>query len=376
MIRARISAVLSAMLIAQFGVSICLSGVYLLSVIYGFASGYALPTTAIFHLVPATERIIGFEPSLATTLLVVAACGATTSWLARLGVLDRMRIEMTENVLARMARPWGVLLPLCILLIIVNSGGWSGHYTGHPSGSMSVLNLMPWSDAIVYFGSSLDRATLDIWGTVPARRPLAQALRDVTVFLSAYSQPITVLLQTTLIAFAYGSNLTARLRWAAIAVACAAAVVGLNTALSFLYSPVESVSSASFNFTLCGISVGGSWKDCYYQLYADEIAQLQNDQRALTALMLQKAMANIAAHPGVVLLSFTKNILNYVWDLPDLYLTGFRWFRVRWKFVLIIAVSAGLTAAMRKRGARTERIIWTGLFLSTLASAAIIYADD
>src|SRR5947209_7483136 len=221
MIRARISAVLSAMLIAQFGVSICLSGVYLLSVIYGFASGYALPTTAIFHLVPATERIIGFEPSLATTLLVVAACGATISWLARLGVLDRPRIETTEIVLARMARSWGVLLPLCVLLVIVNSGGWSGHYTGHPSGSMSVLNLMPWSDAIVYFGSSLDRATLDIWGTVPARRPLAQALRDVTVFLSAYSQPITVLLQTTLIAF--GLTLTAarilawRGIWSAIA---------------------------------------------------------------------------------------------------------------------------------------------------------------
>src|SRR5438309_4160588 len=117
MIRARISAVLSAMLIALFGVSISLSGAFLLSVVYGFVAGFALPTTAIFHLIPATELVIGFEPSLATALLVIAACGVTVSWLAWFGVLDRTRIETTENVIERMARSWGVFLPLCVLLV-------------------------------------------------------------------------------------------------------------------------------------------------------------------------------------------------------------------------------------------------------------------
>ncbi len=454
-----------------FGLGISLSSLYLAFALYGIASGYALPTVAIFRLIPGTEEIIRVEPYLSNLVLAVAAAGATVSWMGYAGILERDRIASLESRLESLARRWGIPSVLCLLLIIVSSGGWSGRDTGHPSTAWDILNLLPQSDAITYFGSSLDRASLNSWGDIPARRPLAQSLRDGLVFIAGYSHPGTILLQTASVsvgislaaarilhwrgvwaavafvglalalvrgflgtmmtepighaiaffscaylcdalrlhsrghaavallgitmglmvragsmltvpflvlwfALAFSTNARTRARFAAIGVVCVGAIFSINALLSAIYSPPGVVSGASISLTLCGLSVGGGWGDCYLRLYGNEVAGFHGNEPAIMAFLLQKALTNIADNPGVLLHSMIMNSVNYVLQLPGIFLKRTNTDHALEVNLISIPILAGLGVDLWRRGAKKETTFWAGFFISTLASAAVIYADD
>ena len=459
---------LTALLVAIIGLCVFNLG----TVVYGFAIGDALPTTTIFRLVPQAELLVRMEPSLSSIILAVAAIGAILSWLGWAGILNSDLVGETETSLGRIARRWGLVLTLCVLLVIINSGGWAGHYAAHASGGWGILNLVPWSDSITYFGSSLDRATVDAWGVLPARRPFAQALRDVDVFAAGYSEPMAVLLQTVLISFGlaltagriiawrglwagiafvgfavcilggylatmmteplgwilaffssaylcdairfrsrraalialtgltmalavragsmltipfmvvwvgfgFGSDLRSKIRWTAIGTACVLAVFGVNALLQAMYAPANAAPAASFAQTLCGLSIGGAWGDCYHTLYhIDDDPVLSTDDRALAAFMLRKTIENIEQHPTVLLFSLVRNAGNYLSGLKDIYLAQSNQDWPRLTLGIIFVMALAMTAVLWRRRVAGEAGFWIGFFLSTAVSAAIIYADD
>jgi hypothetical protein len=461
-LRRSLSAAISAFTIALIFVALITSGVFLLATAYGIAAGYALPSTAIFFLADWSTALIGAEPRMTTGLIVAALSGACICWLAKLGVLDPVVVAKMEQLAGTLLRRGGVLAVIALLLLIASSGGWSGRYTAHPSASWGLFNIVPWSDSIVYFGSSLDRATLNSWGDVAARRPMAQALRDATLFATGYFEPAAILLQTVGVALAlamaagrivawrgvwagiafvalaalglrpylgsmmtepialafaflacgylcdavryrspphalvavtaiaaalvmragslftlpalilcmavaFGPDTRTRLRWAFLGIACVIAVFGLGVALQVAYAPASAAGAASIALPLCGISVGGSWGDCF-RLYAKEIKDLQQDDRAIMLLLLEKAMQNFVGNPAVALASIARNLTKYLTDFPGVYFSGPH------KVWFMAAVALGLVATWWKH--RGEAAFWIVFFASTAASAAIIYADD
>ncbi|MBX9907356.1 MAG: hypothetical protein K2Z25_01445 [Beijerinckiaceae bacterium] len=461
-LRRNLSTAISAFTIGLVLLALFTSGVFLLATGYGIATGYALPSTAIFSLADWSTVLVDAEPRIPAGLIVTALSGACICWLAKLGVLDPVVVAKMEQSVGSLLRRGGLFAVIALLLLIASSGGWSGRYTAHPSASWGLFNIVPWSDSIVYFGSSLDRATLNSWGDVAARRPMAQALRDATLFLTGYFEPTAILLQTVGVALAlaiaagrivawrgtwagiafvafaalalrpylgsmmtepialgftflacaylfdavryrspphalvavtaiaaalvmragslftlpalllcmavaFGPDMRTRLRWALLGTVCIIAVFGLGVALQVAYAPASAAGAASIALPLCGISVGGSWGDCF-RLYAKEITDLQQNDRAIMLLLLQKAMQNIVTDPGIALTSIARNVTKYLADFPGVYFSGPH------KALFMAAVALGLVATWWKH--RGEAAFWIVFFASTAASAAIIYADD
>ena len=98
-----------------------LSAIYLLSwsvtaaaafygatIIFGLASGYALPPAAVFALIPGAHRISDFEPFLPWPLLGVAAIGASCGWTAAAGMLPVADLHKQERRLLRFCRENGI----------------------------------------------------------------------------------------------------------------------------------------------------------------------------------------------------------------------------------------------------------------------------
>jgi hypothetical protein len=170
---------------------------YIITIIYGWYAGYALPSTALFKLFPITEN---FESSGPAVLLIFAGCGAAFTWLGALNCILRRLVRLTEVKLLRLWGCWGLPVIISIMLYSLSSGGWSGHIRLQDLNYQSVLGLVPHSDARAYFTDAFHQAYWGRWDTHGSRRPIGQAFRQVTVFLARYSYTGTLLIQLLIVA--------------------------------------------------------------------------------------------------------------------------------------------------------------------------------
>ncbi len=104
----------------------------------------------------------------------------------------------------------------------MSAGGWSGHVRSADFNYNSIAGLVPNSDALSYFADATRLAFVDgHWGIVSSRRPLAQAFRQLTVFLAGYSYLATLVVQAGMLAVLlfWAARSVARWRgiWAGIA---------------------------------------------------------------------------------------------------------------------------------------------------------------
>ena len=163
----------------------------------GWLQGHDLPTTTLARWLHAAAMISAIEPYLPRVMLAIALCGALCAWLAERDILDAERVRQTEEWLLRGMCRWGPLVIIALLVFSLGSGGWLGqfHDTDTPS---SFFGRMPYADASGYFSSGLFQ-TLG-YGThdFGARRPSAQAARDLLVWLGGGHYTSVVLLQTAL----------------------------------------------------------------------------------------------------------------------------------------------------------------------------------
>ena len=198
----------------RFGVGVILHGAswavilasafYASSIVYGFAVGDALPTATLLRH-PWFEWLAALEPFVGMGLLAFSGVGVL---LARIGALDpiwRDSMQETERALTRLWSRCGAPVILCILLLSVSSGGWSGHIRPADRNYVSLAGMMPNSDANSYFSAALEQPILGDWSAQAARRPLAAAFRQTTVW--AGQLPFgwniylsTLLVQVTLVA--------------------------------------------------------------------------------------------------------------------------------------------------------------------------------
>ena len=98
------------------------------TIIFGFATGYVLPTAALFTLLPVAYRISDFEPFLPWLLLGVAAIGALCGWAAAAGIMPVADLQTQERRLIRFWSRAGFPVILLVFVFAMSGGGWSGRF--------------------------------------------------------------------------------------------------------------------------------------------------------------------------------------------------------------------------------------------------------
>ncbi|MBX9775401.1 MAG: hypothetical protein K2Y71_13455 [Xanthobacteraceae bacterium] len=199
--RRRFIPALPAAFPALSGLVIAACAAYAGTIVYGAAAGHALPTATAFHLMPA-DVLSGLEPYLPVVILLFAAAGTSLAWLAAFGVIPAEPIRETERLLSRIWAWWGLPVILCLFLISVSAGGWSGHIRVPDLNYVSLAGLAPHSDGRAYFTDAYRAAFFGDWDVLGSRRPLAEAFRQVTVLAGGYSYVWTLLVQLCLLATA------------------------------------------------------------------------------------------------------------------------------------------------------------------------------
>ena len=205
---------------------------------YGLYAGYAQPTTTAFHLT-SSDLLAEIEPYFPPAILIFAATGTGFAWAATLGIVPLKLHQRMERRLTHIWAWWGLPVILCLFLFSLSAGGWSGHIRPQDQNYQSLAGLIPHSDARAFFTDVYRQAFWGEWDVLGSRRPVAEAFRELTVFLARYSYIDTLLVQLGLIAGALflASRTVARHYgiWAAIA------FVGFIyiTTRSFLYTTLS-----------------------------------------------------------------------------------------------------------------------------------------
>ena len=193
---------------------------YATTIAYGIYAGYALPTTAVFHFGPS-DLLADIELYFPPVILIFAAMVTGFAWAATLGIVPLKSHQRMERRLAHIWAWWGLPVILCLLLFSLSAGGWSGHIRPQDFNYQSLAGLIPHSDARAFFTDVYRQAFWGEWDVLGSRRPVAEAFRELTVFVARYSYVDTLLVQLGLIAGALflASRTVARHYgiWAAIA---------------------------------------------------------------------------------------------------------------------------------------------------------------
>ena len=158
------------------GLLALLAAAYAATILFGMARGDALPTATFSFLVDPTGWVQHLYRGLPYALVLIAAAGAAASWLLTIHPSDsrpgstRADIAGYSRKLRRcefqLLRGWkwlGWLVVPAILIFGFSSGGWSGVARARDIHYMSLIGLVPYSDAAGYLFASLTQALHGEW---------------------------------------------------------------------------------------------------------------------------------------------------------------------------------------------------------------------
>ena len=195
---------------------------YAMIIIYGWIAGYALPTVALFDVIPAMRRLAAWEPYAPNALYALAGVGAILEWLIRLGE-GRSKTERSESSgtgrEARLALLFGAVF--LALLFVMSNGGWRGVMNPADMNIFSIAGLLPHSDASDYFFAAKYLSVDGHWSPVASQRPIAAAIRTGIVAVGG-TYVTSLVLQAALLALC-----------AAVAILGVAEIVGAWSAMAF-----------------------------------------------------------------------------------------------------------------------------------------------
>ena len=168
------------------------------TIIYGLVIGDLLPTATVFRLLPASRLVTDAAPFAPLGLIAFAAAGAGLAWLAWLGWIPEGAVRDLESEQIRFWRFCGLPVLLGLFLFTLSAGGWSGYIHTTDMNYMSLAGLVPHSDASGFYKDTFHLAYFGDWELMGSRRPLAEALRELTAVAAGYSYPGTLLVQLLL----------------------------------------------------------------------------------------------------------------------------------------------------------------------------------
>jgi len=186
--------------------------VFLGTVFLGWAAGFTLPNTALFHWWPQFNGLALREPSFGHVILTMAMIGVGAAWLAStLG----QRGRAFANIEARLAagfRRYGVLFIIGLFLYSVGAT-WAGIPRPEDLGGNAIAGLLPFNDANGHFQHVYFQAINGDWTPFIGRRPLAAAFRTMVVVGVDYNNYHFLILQTVALALAIFYATRAVMAW-------------------------------------------------------------------------------------------------------------------------------------------------------------------
>jgi hypothetical protein len=165
----------------------------------------------------------------------------------------------------------------------------------------------------------------------------------------------------------------ARAALAGVALVGAGLWLGQSTLL-WLYGDTQLGVGGDFSYVLCGLTTGTNWEHCQLEAARGDIST-----RSITSIAFARAWQAFLVDPAVMASSLVSNAANYIVDLP---ITLFR----QYTNVTSLpsgGIALGVTAPILVVAARIKTPFYAWAFgffaliyLTTLASAAIIYPAD
>ncbi|HVE88067.1 MAG TPA: hypothetical protein VNA44_00060, partial [Burkholderiaceae bacterium] len=174
------------------------SGVYLISAIYAFVIGWALPSAALIRWFPLADWAAEREPAFHYALVSLAALGAVAAWCSRLMLASTSALRRDQILFARFLSRWGICLA-AVLFVFSVSAIWAGQTRTGDLNWASIAGLIPFSDANGYLAATHDQAKDGVWNAISLRRPLAAAFRSSLMFFTGFWHAGAVLLLAVLL---------------------------------------------------------------------------------------------------------------------------------------------------------------------------------
>jgi hypothetical protein len=151
-------------------------------------------------------------------------------------------------------------------------------------------------------------------------------------------------------------------------------VIGFNTVLQELNGPSQASTGSNFAYVVCGLTMGTTWDGCPRVIKPDA----GMSEEILIARMKAMAWDNFKAHPELFFRRLMAGAAQFLRELPDLIwggvsLTAEPWGMLRISITLICCV--GLFHTLLTATSK-EKAFWLLMWLSVIASSALIFFDD
>lgn len=200
--RAPVSRVVSRLSLGGLAALGLATALYGATCLYGLALGHAQPTAAITFLIDPRGWLQAIERYLPYGIVAMAIVGACASWLAHQELLRRADTRRAEIAIMRGWHRTGWLVVPALLVFGVSIAAWGGLARDLDNHYSAFLGHVPYADASGYYFSSLHQALHGEWVQFGARRPLAQASRDLMVLLGGFRFERIVVVQAIVLGLA------------------------------------------------------------------------------------------------------------------------------------------------------------------------------
>jgi hypothetical protein len=180
-------------------IGLAASAVYIGSSLYAWATGWALPTTALIRWSRSAQWAASNEPYFGYLLLMLAGIGTATTWLVGSTALYRPLVESNEHSLRRLLDWCSFPIAACAFVLCV-SAMWAGIVRPGDFHYANLGGLVPFSDAGGYLAAAFDQVRNGVWSGMALRRPLAAGFRSVLLIFGNFSLPSMLILQACLVA--------------------------------------------------------------------------------------------------------------------------------------------------------------------------------
>ncbi len=184
----------------------------------------------------------------------------------------------------------------------------------------------------------------------------------------------------------FGNTRAAKLRIAAAGVAVLLGVAALNSTAAKLYTSDAGMVGSNFSYSLCGLTIGGTWSECLQRYQGelpifkdgDDSVAAKQQQEAQVNLMYRKAYENFRSRPNLFFNRLLDGSIDFLKSIPQIMTQGYQPVPFLYHptiFIFEIMTLLGLIRfAAQMRG--WEAIFWTLFWLSAIASAGFVFFDD
>ena len=179
---------------------------------YAWATGWALPTTALIRWSAIGQWAADNEPYLAYLILTLAGVGTATTWFSAPSADHQLSVKSNEQSLRRVLLNCGFPIVACAFIFCV-SVMWAGIVRPGDPNRINIGGLVPFSDSANYLTASYDQVKDSVWNTQALRRPLAAAFRSVLLVFGNFSLPVMLTLQACMVAAAISFATYAIMIW-------------------------------------------------------------------------------------------------------------------------------------------------------------------